>query len=316
MEEFKNSEMSKKQTEKLMELFDSQYPEAHKVAAWAISMVGEPAVPQALKAIPTRFSSPRNERETSAIREIEWAINLIGDPAIPHLKEALNDENQIAASFATRLLKEMDAIDVDSTIQVFEASKKKIQEIVEPDIQQHVKVQQMGFLNDQLNELIESMANVADENAVRTLSEIFTQIREQAIFMQEIPHQSRRDRPKASTLKDSLQYSVIRTLSEMGEPGVKQLIDITKGLNPSDRLDLNLLNNTIKLLSENKSQQARDYLISLLSTNSSDQIMQSVINSVRQGSNPEPLLIELLGHEKKMVQQLAVDALSWVKKNQ
>ena len=100
-----DKEIQQQQIEKLADLFRSPYPEAHKIAAWAISIMGEPAIPNLIKAIPSR-------RENKAIREgvleeISWAIRTIGQPAIPHLLTAIDGDNPIAAELATKVLRDL-----------------------------------------------------------------------------------------------------------------------------------------------------------------------------------------------------------------
>jgi len=104
-----DKEIEQQQIAKLAELFNSPYSEAHKVAAWAASLIGEPAVPHLLKTIPS-------DRGTTAIRngvlkEIEWAIKSVGQPAIPHLLEALESDNSIAAELAMKTLRDLDFTD-------------------------------------------------------------------------------------------------------------------------------------------------------------------------------------------------------------
>ena len=106
-------EQARKQAriEKLAGLFRSPLVEVHKVAAWALSVIGEPAVPGLLEAIP----SGKESLHESAIDEISWALLVIGKPAIPYLKAAVDGDGTSRAEVAARILAEIE--DSDSSMQ-------------------------------------------------------------------------------------------------------------------------------------------------------------------------------------------------------
>ena len=80
------------------------------VTAWTASLIGKPAVPLILKAIPSnRGNKPiRN----IALEEIEWTIKTVGLPAIPHLLAALESENSIAVELAMKALRDLNFSDM------------------------------------------------------------------------------------------------------------------------------------------------------------------------------------------------------------
>jgi len=292
-----NEEIKKKQIEKISELFNSQYPEAHKVAAWAISLVGEPAVPIALSAIPsTRRMGP------SLLSEIEWAIKLIGSDAIPHLKDVVNSDNPIAGEFATKLLKEMGFRDSNFIIQALDIKKFEDQFLETQGMDIHRKERTLREFMSKQVELINALGDIGDDQSMEKLFELLPHFLDDRDF---------------SPFKDKLILATkdaIRKSPDIATPYLIKLFESPKLF--SNRVLSRSIDELLVILAQSSTPEAREFLMNILTDSSQEKLHKDVIRAIRLGLNPEPTLIDLISHPQKTVQQLAVDALSVLKKSQ
>ena len=314
-------EIQRQQIEKLAELFNSQYPEAHKIAAWAISVIGEPAVPYLLKAIPSRRDN--TAIQNGVLNEIEWAIKSVGQPAIPHLLEALDGDNSIAAELATKALRDLDYSDTLhlSKSLTLDAFTNRINEILAKDTA--YKKSELGDYCQQQLEKIRSLGEIGDSQAISILIELIQMFRDNPIF-----NQSALINRGDSSIKTTFIKQSITALEQIGDPAIGPILEFinsdqftkpkldARGREQPRNINRFVKTNIIQLFGNNASTTAIEALIGMLGNETEDYNLSRIINIIRTGSNPEPTLIDLLNHESKQVQQLAVDALSWVKKNQ
>ena len=299
----------------------SPYPEAHKIAAWAASVMGEPAVPQLLKVIPSRRE--HNAIRQGALNEIEWAIKSVGEPAIPHLLEALDGGNSIAAELAIKTLRELgfsDTLHIGKSLSP-DVLIPKLNEILSKDTRKQTHLL-IDFISQQ-TEKIQTLGDIGSPQAISTLINLIPMFRDEPIFEQGGWVNQGGEPNNIIMIRECL-----GALQHIGNPSIEPLLQFYNGDQISKRnvhgreneeqriMDKLVKISIIEFLGKNVSTQSHETFQKMLGEENDDHVINLIIDIIRKSSDPEPTLIGLLNHESKRVQQLAVDALSWVKKNQ
>ena len=295
-----NDDIERKKVEKLAELFYSPYSEAHKVAAWAIATIGESAVPLALEAIPN--SNYEMTKNSGLLGEIAWALDVIGEDAIPHLKATVKGDNPVAGKFAMQMLEDFGFEDADFLSESLAVSefKQRVEEIQGKD-HRYIQTELKDFIDLQI-ELIEALGEIGDEKAITKLFDLSKSFMEDREL-----YQYRRNIIKATK-------SAIETYPD---EATHHVIGLFKDLNSDTSGDMKeFIHGLLPILSSSSTPEAKEFLLGMLSDESQEQLHKNVMNAIRLGTEPEPILIELISHPQKSIQQLAADALSILKKTQ
>ncbi len=295
-----DEKIREEQVKRLTGLFNSEYPEAHSVAALGISMIGEQAVPYVLEGLPYR----KGRRGASPFDAIEWALSTIGKAAIPHYKKTVESDNAFAAEFAAKMLRDMG--EIESTViasQLAKAQSELFAKVEEkPGMSRGNLQRQFQEMMPLQTQLLYALGDVGDEIAIDALMKSIDVYRDKRV---------RRE----GTLGRLIEITH-DALSEIGEPAIPRLIEYMKLYEESEDQDvLKQRRGDLIRLGKSSNKMARDYLVGLLREDADERLVGDVITAIRKGEDPIPTLIGLISGENQLAQQKAAEAVASIKKS-